>query len=102
MQYLERRNYWRNVLQRVVSVVAFLAQRGLPFRGSDEKVESVHNGNYLGLMELIAKFDPMLALHIGENANCGRGHTSYLFKTICEEFIANIGKRSACENHAGN
>ena len=56
----------------------------------------MHKGNYLGLMELIAKFYPLLAHHIGENANGERGHTSYLSKIICEEFIAIMAK----EEHA--
>ena len=43
-------------------------------------------------MELIAKFDSLLAHHIGKNANRGRGHTSCLSKTICEEFIAIMAK----------
>lgn len=28
--------YWRDVLTRVVTVIRFLAVRGLPFRGSDQ------------------------------------------------------------------
>jgi len=30
------RKYWRDVLQRAVEVIKFLAERGLPFRGDDE------------------------------------------------------------------
>jgi hypothetical protein len=88
LQYLDRRNYWRSVLHRVVSVIGFLSERGLAFRGTDETVGSSNNGNYLGVLELISKFDPFLAQHINEHANQGRGHTSYLSKNICEEFIA--------------
>ena len=44
-------------------------------------------------MELLAKFDPFLAQHIHHNASKGRGHTSYLSKTICEEFIHLMGNR---------
>ena len=58
------RNYWREVLRRVVEAVKFLAERGLPFRGTDEKFGSETNGNYLGIMELIAKFDSFLGEHI--------------------------------------
>lgn len=56
-------DYWRNVLRRVVSVVKSLASRGLPFRGSDENFGSLHNGNYMMLLELI-EFDPFLSEHI--------------------------------------
>ena len=32
-----------------------------------------------------------MAEHIKAHANMGKGHTSYLSKTICEEFISLIG-----------
>uniref|UniRef100_A0A2S2QPK6 Zinc finger MYM-type protein 1 n=1 Tax=Sipha flava TaxID=143950 RepID=A0A2S2QPK6_9HEMI len=64
-----------------------MAERGLPFRGDKEKFGSFNNGNFLGLLELLAKFDPFLASHIKEFGNKGSGVTSYLSKTICDEFI---------------
>ena len=57
-------SYWRVVLERVVEVIKFLAERGLPFRGQDEIIGSKSNGNYLGVLELISKFDPFLAAHM--------------------------------------
>ena len=87
------RDYWRALLERVVETIRFLSERGLAFRGSDEVVGSPRNGNYLGILELLAKFDPFQAQHISHNANKGRGHTSYLSKTICEEFIDLMGNR---------
>ena len=56
-----------------------------------KKFGSYNNGNYLGLLELLAKFDPFMAKHIKAHANKGKGHASYLSKTICEEFISLIG-----------
>ena len=85
--------YWQKVLLRVVSVVKFLAERGLPFRGHDEIFGSAHNGNYMGILELIAQFDPFLAAHIDEHGNKGRGHVSYLSSTICEELIILMGQQ---------
>ncbi|CAB4019206.1 zinc finger MYM-type 1-like [Paramuricea clavata] len=67
--------------------------RGLPFRGSNEIVGSPRNGNYLGTLELLAIFDPFLVQHIKRNTNKGRGHTSYLSKTICDEFIYLLANR---------
>ena len=58
------RQYWSNVLSRIVAVVKFLAERGLPFRVHDEIIGSPTNGNYLGVLEIISQFDPFLAQHI--------------------------------------
>lgn len=91
-QVSEIASYWREVLKRSVSVISFLAERGLAFRGSDEIVGSRTNGNYLGLMELLAEYDPFLAQHIQKYANQGSGHTNYLSSTTCEELVSIIGK----------
>ena len=83
----KERLYWEKVLKRVVEVVRFLSERGLAFRGQDETIGSEHNGNYLGMLELLAKFDPFLNEHIENFANKGKGHISYLSHHICDEFI---------------
>ena len=90
-QMESEREYWQSILKLVVETIRFLAERGLAFRGSDETVGSPNNGNYLGILELLSKFDPFLAEHINLYANKGKGHTSYLSKTTCEEFIENLG-----------
>jgi hypothetical protein len=90
--------YWRSILQRVVAVVKHLSMRGQAFRGHDELIGSVHNGNYLGILELIAEFDPFLAAHIEKQSALqlkkrSRGSVSYLSSTICEELIAQMGEQ---------
>ncbi|XP_046862046.1 zinc finger MYM-type protein 1-like [Xenia sp. Carnegie-2017] len=92
-QASDERNYWRAVLERVTETIRYFSERSLPFRGTDEIVGSPKNGNYLGTLELISMFDPFLAQHINRNANKGKGHTSYLSKTICEEFIQLMATR---------
>lgn len=72
--------YWRQVLQRVASVVKFLASRGLAFRGSDEIFGSKSNRNFLGVIELLSKYDPFLASHISNYGNKGRGKV--IFKAL--------------------
>ena len=59
--------------------------RGLALRGTDEIIGSVHNGNYLSIIELLAKYDGLLANHVNNYANRGKGHVSYLSSIICEE-----------------
>ncbi|KAL4710117.1 hypothetical protein ACJJTC_016519 [Scirpophaga incertulas] len=86
-QYQEELTYWREVLKRVVATVKSLASRGLSFRGHEEKLGSLHNGNYLMTLELIAEFDPFLSKHIAQYGGKGKGCTNYLSSTICDEFI---------------
>jgi len=64
----KEKNYWREVLKRVVSTVKFLAARGLAFRGSDEKFGSQNNGNFLGCLELLAEYDPFWLLTLKDMA----------------------------------
>ena len=71
----------------MVAVIKFLAVRGLPFRGDNETIGSKHNRNFLGCIELIAQFDPVMEQHLKAYGNAGRGNPSYLSSTIVKEFI---------------
>ena len=86
-QIQAEQDYWRHVLHRVIAAISFLSERGLAFRGDKETFGSPNNGNFMGLLELIAKFDPFLHAHINQHGNKGSGQTSYLSKTVCEEII---------------
>ena len=92
-EFEKQRLYWRKVIERTVSVITFLCERGLPLRGKDEIIGSPSDGNYLGVIEVLAKYDSFLAQHITMFANKGRGHTSYLSSTICEELISLMGSK---------
>lgn len=82
--------YWQEVLKRVISVIKFLASRGLPFRGDEEAFGVNNNGNYLGILELISEHDPFLRNHIEMHGNKGSGRPSYLSTTICNELITQM------------
>ena len=84
--------YWRAVLKRVVVVVKLLCERGLPLRGRNEVFRSPQNGNFLGLLDLLAQFDNFLADHIRRFANSGIGVPSYLSSTICNEIVQFMAK----------
>ena len=86
------KEYWKQLLQRCVEVIKTLSEHGLAFRGDNEIIGSPNSGNYLGLLELIAKFDLYLSNHIENYGNKGTGSTSYLSKTICNELILLMGK----------
>ncbi|XP_047132697.1 zinc finger MYM-type protein 1-like [Hydra vulgaris] len=74
-QYRQECAYAKSVLERVVSVIKFLAERGL------------------GILELIAQFDPFLSSHIDNHGSKGKGSVSYLSSTICDELIDVMGKQ---------
>jgi len=85
--------YYYNVLTRVVAIIKFLSKRELSLRGHDEKWGSPHNGNFMGLVELIAEFDPFLREHIVKCQSQQNKIPSYLSKTVYEEIIEIMGKR---------
>ena len=85
--------YWRNVLKRIISTTRLLAERGLSFRGSDERFGSSKNGNFLGIIELLSEYDTFLAAHVAKYGNSGRGNASYLSKTIYEELIEQMAQK---------
>jgi len=54
---------WRQIL-RLLDVTLFLAERGLAFRGESSKIGDISNGNFLGILELIGHYDPVLEIHL--------------------------------------
>ncbi|OCT57850.1 hypothetical protein XELAEV_18002940mg [Xenopus laevis] len=74
-----RKNYWNHDIQRTLAVEAekftvllerlldvtlFLASRNLAFRGSSQRVGDIQNGNFLGILELMAHYDAVLKEHL--------------------------------------
>ena len=63
--------YRRSVKIRLIDVIMFLCERGLAIRGINETIGSVHNGNYLGILELLDKYDSFSERHIEKCGNKG-------------------------------
>lgn len=91
-QFSSEKMYWENILRRLISVIKFIASRGLAFRGENQNLGCTENGIYLGILELISEYDPFLKNHLQTYGNKGRGQTSYLSANICEELIEIMGK----------
>ena len=68
-------------------MIKFLSSRGLAFCGSSELVGSPQNGNFLGILELLAEYDTFLAEHIQKRVNKDKRHVSCFSSTVCEKFI---------------
>nr|XP_042717721.1 zinc finger MYM-type protein 1-like [Chrysemys picta bellii] len=84
--FLKERDFWRNVVKRMVDVVIFLSERNLAFRGSNEKLGDPSNGNFLGLFELLAKYDTVLSKLL-QRIKKAETHVQYLSPQIQNELI---------------
>ena len=55
---------WYNILKRIIDVSLLLGERCLTFRGSSQRIGDSNNGNFLGLIELLSHWDPILKEHV--------------------------------------
>ncbi|XP_065076558.1 uncharacterized protein LOC135700095 [Ochlerotatus camptorhynchus] len=80
---------WRDILERLIHRIKFLATQNLALRGHRESLQSddaSNVGNFLGLLKLLAAFDPVMQAHL-KNAKNRPGSTSYLSAATQNEFI---------------
>ena len=86
----------KHILKAILECIKFLGKRNLALRGSDDVLrdekEDEGHGNFLGLIHLVSKFDPVVKDHL-ENAKKGRGGVTYLSPTSQNEFISLLGDK---------
>ncbi len=85
-QLEKEKDHWRKVLFRIVCIVKFLAKHNLAFRGTNSKLYEDSNGNFLGLVEMLAEFDPVIQEHVCRITN-EETHAHYLDYKIQNELI---------------
>ena len=87
MQIQQEKNRWRDILRRLMDCLKYLASQNLAFRGHIEDINSSKNpGNFLSLLQLLAKYDPVMRDHL-ESVKNKHIQTTYLSPEIQNELL---------------
>ena len=88
MEIVAEAKKWVNVLNRIVDVILYLTKQNLPHRGHRESLDEERNpGNFLELIKLISKYDPVLREHVTHIRLAKKMTLSYLSPMAQNEFI---------------
>ncbi|CAJ0949525.1 unnamed protein product [Ranitomeya imitator] len=52
------------LLERLLDVTLHLASRNMAFRGTSQRIGDLHNGNVLGTLEILSRYDSVLKEHL--------------------------------------
>ena len=84
---------WREILKRLLYCLKYLAVQNLALRGhrellrdDDDDSTDTNMGNFIGLLKLLAVFDPIMKEHLIYVQN-NPGSTSYISPAIQNEFL---------------
>ena len=87
-QIEQEKSKWRNIFKRILDCIKYLATQNLAFRGHVESLTRNQNpGNFLSLVELLAKYDPTLNVHL-ELVKKEKMRTSNLSAATQNKFIS--------------
>ncbi len=84
-------NHWKEILRRRFAIVNHLADHNLSFRGHSDRLFESGNGNFLGQVQLMAQFDPVMREHLRRIQTKELSDT-YLSKHIQNELISIVAK----------
>lgn len=87
---------WNNILSRLMHITLYLAENNMAFRGTSDKLYTPNNGKFLGLVQLLAKFDPVMEEHL-RLAVKGDVSDHYCGKDIQNELIELMGEKVKSE-----
>ncbi|XP_068321289.1 uncharacterized protein [Pyrus communis] len=63
-QIKKEKEHWRELLRRLISIVKYLAKYTLAFRGTNDTLYEESNGNFMGLVQMMAESDPLIKKHL--------------------------------------
>ena len=79
---------WVNILHRILDAILFLTKQNLALRGHREFLDGEGNpGNFMELIKLISKYDPVLMEHLTRIRMAPNISISFLSPRIQNEFI---------------
>jgi len=88
---------WNQVLTRLMNIALYLAENNIAFRGVSDKLYCPNNGKYLGLIQLFAKFDPIMQDHVTrilkneiKDHYCGKNILNELIQIMADKVTATI------------
>lgn len=88
MKIIEKEKaHWRNVLLRVLAAIQYLAKNNDAFRGCSDVLYEKNNGKFLGIIEMFAKFDPVISEHV-RRIKDNETHVHYLGHNIQNSLIS--------------
>uniref|UniRef100_A0A8C5PE46 TTF-type domain-containing protein n=1 Tax=Leptobrachium leishanense TaxID=445787 RepID=A0A8C5PE46_9ANUR len=82
---------WRDILYRLLDVTLFLAMQNLAFRGHKEDESSFNKGNFLEMVAILSKYDPVLKEHcmkLKKSTGRYKVSVSYLAPQTQNEFLS--------------
>ncbi|KAF8087514.1 hypothetical protein N665_0581s0003 [Sinapis alba] len=97
----KEKQYWRDVLLRVISLVKGLAKQNMAFRGRSDKIRVAGKGTFWGMIEVFADFDEVMKeqiRRIEKHETCYH----YLSYKIQNELIEMLGIILDCTPDTGH
>ncbi|KAL4713767.1 hypothetical protein ACJJTC_004298 [Scirpophaga incertulas] len=92
----------RNIFQRLIDIVCFLGTQELAFRGHDESASSSNKGNYLEMVNLLAKYDGVLENYLQSSTSSFTGLSNRiqndLISSVASVMIDTIKQQIATTN----
>ncbi|XP_071056599.1 uncharacterized protein [Onthophagus taurus] len=58
------KQHWRAILERFIEIIKYLCKQCLPLRRKSDQLFVRNNGNFLQLVQLLAKFDVTMSSHL--------------------------------------